>query len=207
MVNKVPIVDVSVSENDETITVKVTQRSRAYLRDIVEGETVKIGGIEFIVLSQGSWSSTTTVVTKEAMKEMSFNGDADWRDSDIREWCNGEFYEKLIETIGKDNFLDIDYYYPIGNSNDGSISENKQVEEKKDKVSIMSAHQYCSWRKHVPEHDKPFWLSTRATFNQKSDSYNNVMYVETDGTVKEKDCAETALVYPILQFKSSTVVD
>ena len=102
--NNIPNVDVTLNKSaDGSVSILLTEKKVLTLGDIKCGEITKMGGREFYVLGHGA--ETTAVLVKDSVKRMSFGGNGDWRKSDVRSYCNGDFYKELAAAIGAENIV------------------------------------------------------------------------------------------------------
>ena len=102
------------------------------LSELNAGETFKDGnGIEYIVCQQFE-NGTAAVVRKGLFDHRLYFGDTnDWRDSNIREYLNKEYFKELAAQFGEDNIVEFtrDLISLDGYDDYGKC---------RDKVSIMS---------------------------------------------------------------------
>lgn len=77
------------------------------LSELNAGETFKDGnGIEYIVCQQFE-NGTAAVVRKGLFDHRLYFGDTnDWRDSNIREYLNKEYFKELAAQFGEDNIVE-----------------------------------------------------------------------------------------------------
>lgn len=78
--------------------------------------------------------------------------DNNWRTSELRNYLNKEFLEKIEEEIGKGNVL----FERNLLSLDGQTEYGTCV----DKVSLLTVDEYRKYRKYIPNASKEWWLIT-----------------------------------------------
>ena len=129
------------------------------------GYTVIIGKREYIVLEKGN--GTVGLITKEPTKIMPFGKSSDYAKSDVRAYCNGEFYEELCREVGP--------YYVIPHTVDcTAYDRSTNGPYLHDNVSILTFNR-CGYfvdvqllpNMRVP----PFWTATRYTATNKNKDY------------------------------------
>lgn len=85
-------------------------------------------------------------------KKFDFN-DNNWKTSDLRNYLNKEFLEKIEEEIGKGNVLEFE-------RNLFSLDGQTEYGACIDKVSLLTIDEYRKYRKYIPNADKWWWLIT-----------------------------------------------
>ena len=113
------------------------------LSDLKAGDVFKDNNnVEYIVCEQFD-NGTTAVIRKDLLdKKIKFGDTNDWRDSNIREYLNGEYLKELEEQFEKENVIEFERYLT---SLDGYDDYGKC----QDKVSIMSSLDYMKYHKHI----------------------------------------------------------
>ena len=102
--NNIPGVKVSVNQNaDGSFAILLAEMAGKTLGSVKPGDTVTIGEREYIVLGHGE--ETTAIIAKKPTKSMAFGKDGDYTKSDVRTYCNGEFYKELCKAVGKHNII------------------------------------------------------------------------------------------------------
>lgn len=127
------------------------------LSELNAGETFKDGnGIEYIVCQQFE-NGTAAVVRKGLFDHRLYFGDTnDWRDSNIREYLNKEYFKELAAQFGEDNIVEFtrDLISLDGYDDYGKC---------RDKVSIMSLLDYMKYHKDIGDCENIYYLLTPAT--------------------------------------------
>jgi len=102
VINNIPNVKVTVNKSDDgSFAILLAEDKQPTLGEAKPGSVVKIGNREYIVL--GHAEETTAVITKDFTKEMEFGQTGDYLTSDVRKYCNGEFYNELVAAVGAEN--------------------------------------------------------------------------------------------------------
>ena len=166
------------------------------LGGVKPGDTVTIGKREYIVLGHGE--ETTAIIAKNPTKSMAFGKDGDYTKSDVRTYCNGEFYKELYKAVGKHNIIPHTVNLV---ADDGS---NKGVTVK-DNVSILTNDLYRRYREFIPAIGSSCWTATRVTTLDK-DYARCVCIVDSSGIFIWDDCDCSLGVRPYCILNSSVLV-
>lgn len=193
VINNIPNINVTVNKSEDGSFAILVAEKKKTLGDVVPGEVVKIGNREYIVLGHGK--ETTSVITKEIVKNFPFGKIADWVQSNVRSYCNGDFYNELANIVGKKNIIQ---HTVSLIADDGTRKENYH----KDNVSILTTEQYRRYRKFLPAYGNWWWTATRA--NADNDSYSrSVCCVNSDGVLCWNGCGLSSGVRPFCILNSS----
>lgn len=196
--NNVQNVKVAVNEDqDGNISIVLTEEKRLTLGDVERGKVVKIGNREFYVLGHGE--ETTAVLAKDAVKSMEFGGDGDWRDSDVRKFCNDEFYKELADAVGAENI----FKHTVKLVADDGTGKGLVC---KDDVSILTTELYRRYREYLPAMDSSWWTATRVTHDKDTGYARDVCYVRSSGILDWRDCGYCLGVRPFCILNSSILV-
>lgn len=188
-----PGVNVAVDATvDNVVTITVDAYTKI-LGDVAPGETVKIGEHEYTVLEHTD--AGTAVVTRDNVKTMVFGSNGDYRNSNVRAFCNSEFYEALAKVVGKRNIVKhtVDLMADNGTWPDVSCD---------DFVSILTADRYRHYRRFLPPTGKSFWTATRVDADNP-DYARLVRYVSSNGVLRWHDCLSDFGVRPFCILNSS----
>ena len=168
------------------------------LAEVVEGETVKVGRYEFIVLEQSG--DTTAVILKDPLyEEKEFGKNNNYDGSDVDKLCI-EFGKEIEIIVGKENLVEhkLDLTADDGLKCYGSI---------KRKMSLITAQMY---RKYVYTLDKYpvklwWWLAT-AYSTKKHDDTTWVKCVSPNGRIDDYGYGSNSAVRPFCILKSNIFV-
>lgn len=196
--NNVQNVKVTVNEGqDGSISIVLSEENRLRLGDVERGKIIKLGSREFYVLGHGK--DTTAVVTKDSAKYMEFNGDGDWRDSDVRKFCNGAFYEELSMEIGAENIV----RHTVNLMADDGTGKGLVCQ---DNISVLTTDLYRRYREYLPAMDRSWWTATRATHDKDTGYARFVCCVSSSGVLSWSDCGCCDDVRPFCILNSSILV-
>ena len=173
VVNNVPDIQVNVDKGEKDSLVINITKLNGTLGDVKCGQTVKIGKRKYIVLSHKD--GHTAVITEEFAKKMEFGKDGYYPTSDVRKYCNGEFYKELCEAVGKENIIK----HPVYLGADDGTGKDEMCD---DFVSILTTEQYREFREYLPAYGDWWWTATRVTYTDK-DYAHSVCGVSSRGVL------------------------
>ena len=195
--NNVPDLKVSINQNaDGSFAIMLTKTAGKTLGSVKPGDTVTIGEREYIVLGQGE--GTTAIITKNPAKSMAFGKDGDYTKSDVRAYCNSEFYNELCKAVGKYNIIPhaVDLVADDGSNKGAGVTDN---------VSILTCDLYRRYREFLPAIGSSCWTATRVTTLDK-DYARYVCIVYSNGILFWYDCDFSFGVRPFCILNSSVLV-
>ena len=166
------------------------------LADFPCGSVVKIGDLSFVVLEQ--CGEETAVITKDFVRSMPFGNGGDWRTSDIRAFCNGDFYQEISKAVGKENIYD----HMVNLSADDGTGKDEFC---RDYVSLLTTEEYRRYREFLPAYGKWWWLATRVSYDVK-DYGRYVCNVGSCGILNWDGCDYSVGVRPFCILNSSILV-
>ena len=196
--NNIPNVDVTLNKSaDGSVSILLTEKKVLTLGDIKCGEITKLGGREFYVLGHGA--ETTAVLVKDSVKRISFGGNGDWRKSDVRSYCNGDFYKELAAAIGAENIVQHTVKLVADDGTGKGISC-------KDNISILTTELYRRYRECLPAMDESWWTATRVTHDENTGYARGVCCGSSSGVLFWDDCGYGDDVRPFCILNSSILV-
>ena len=163
--------------------------------EIKPGEVFRFGGKNWIRLEEAG-----LCIMQDILEERVFDKDCnDWRESELREYLNNEFYETLLENGAdeKDSLLiETDL-----TADDGL----KDYGTSKDLVSLMTADLYRKNRHLLKPIDSSWWL---ATPHSCLESYSYAMRYVRSSSVLDSHSAYLGSggVRPLCNLKLETLV-
>lgn len=195
--NNVPNVKVSVNQNaDGSFSILLAQVESKTIGSVKPGDTVTIGDREYIVLRHGE--ETTAIIAKKPTKTMVFGKDGNYAKSDVRAYCNGEFYEELCKVVGEYNVLP----HTVNLVSDDGSNKGASVT---DFVSIPTCDLYRRYREFLPAIDSTSWTATRVTALVKNCAHG-VCAITLGGILDKFDCGYPLGVRPYCVLNSSVLV-
>ena len=118
-----------------------------------------------------------------------------WESSDLRNYLNADFYNKLVNKIGEDNIVSFERDLL---SLDGQTEYGKC----KDKVSLINVDEYRKYRSLIPNADYCWWTIT-ADSTKRNDDETWVRVVSPSGGIDCGNCFSGRGVRPFCIFSSS----
>lgn len=115
------------------------------------GDTFELAGLQWKILDiteQGY-----KCLAERLPNNMQFGSNNDWKDSKIRSYLNGEFYEKLSAEIGEENIIPFE-------RNLLSLDGQTEYGTCEDKVSLLNVDEYRQYRPLIPNADYWWWTVT-----------------------------------------------
>lgn len=195
--NSVPNIKVDISKNEDgSFAILIAEDKRPTLGEAKPGSVVKIGNREYIVL--GHAEETTAVITKDFTKEMAFGQSGDYLTSDVRKYCNGEFYNELVAAVGAENIVK----HTVKLVADDGTGKGKTC---CDNVSIITTENYRRYREFLKAYGDWWWTATRVTYDDE-DYARRVCCVHSCGVLNWNDCGCCYGVRPFCILNSSVLV-
>ena len=169
------------------------------LSDVVPGETIKVGDLEFIVLEHHE--ETTSIILKDFWKTSQFDSSCNnYSKSEIRKDLNTDFYKELSDCVGKDNIVK----HTVDLTADDGRTDYKECE---DNISLLTCNMYRKYV-YILEHHNPqnwWWLAT--PYSTESNGYTTtVCCVDDGGTLSSSSCGGFDGVRPFCILKSNIFV-
>lgn len=156
-------------------------------------EKIEIGGINFTIIQTAeSW---VKCIASECIGELAFDtkNRNNFATSDIREFLNGEFLQKLIESGAPEEMFE---YFNIDLTADDGL---KDYGGDRVRVGLITCDEYRLLRGNIPELPDTWWWT--ATPDSPKNSF--VRYVNSDGTLNNNvACFGYSGVRPLCVLKS-----
>lgn len=165
------------------------------LKDITPGEVFTYADYELIKLEEEG-----LCLMKDILEERAFDKDFnDWRNSELREYLNNDFYENLIKNgADEKDFLMIETDLT---ADDGL----KDYGISKDIISLMTADLYRRNRHFLKPLESWWWLAT--PYSCLAPYSHNVRYVHSSGSLYNGNAYGVSYgVRPLCNLKSETLV-
>lgn len=159
------------------------------------GDTFELLGIEWKILD--IVDGTYKCLAEKLENRMVFDSNSNnWATSDLREYLNGDFYQKLIEVVGADNvvLMERDLLSLDGQTEYGKCEDN---------VSLLTFDEYRKYRALIPNTgDYYWWLLTPDSTPCNGDS-TWVRVVSSSGIIDDFNYYGRSGVRPFVSFSSS----
>jgi len=197
VVNNIPNVKVACDKSDDdSYIITLTEDKRFCLGEAELGSIVRIGNREYIVLDHSK--DTTAVITKDFTKKMEFGKSGSYLTSDIRKYCNGEFYNELVAAVGVENIVK----HTVKLVADDGTGKGKTCS---DNISIIATENYRRYREFLKVYGDWWWTATRVTYDDE-DYARDVCCVNSDGILNWFGCDCCSGVRPFCILNSSIFV-
>lgn len=191
--------EIAVNKSEDGIiilTIDDAKKNEKLLGDVKPGEIVKLGEREYIVL--GHDAETTVVITNDTVKDMDFGKTGDYLTSNVRKYCNGEFYNELVAAVGAENIVK----HTVKLVADDGTGKGKTC---CDNVSIITTENYRRYREFLKADREEWWTATSVAFDEGY--LCGVRCVNHDGVLYGENCGFRRGVRPFCILKSSVVVE
>ena len=196
IVNNIPNLKFSINDDGvNTIITVVTEEDGCTLGEVPCGKVCKIGSREFLALGHGK--DTTAVITNSTVGSATFGESGDYAKSNVRKYCNGEFYNRLAEEVGRKNI----FTHTVSLKADDGTGKDKFV---KDKISVLTTDNYRKYREYLKPSDKSYWTATRMSWEKEGDC--DVCYINSNGLVYSEYCFSSSSIRPFCILNSSILV-
>ena len=170
----------------------------AELSSFSEGDTVKIGGHEMVILEQTG--DSTALIRKELLPDMQFGQSNHYDGSCVDEACN-EFAGEIAAAVGEDNMLP----FSVDLTTDDGLKDYGHIERR---AALLTAEQYRRYVEVLDQHkpDAWWWLAT-ANSTKKHENDRWVKCVAPSGYISGGNCDDNGGgVRPFCILKSNIFV-
>lgn len=198
VINNVPNIEATLNQlSDGSIILELKEKKQKTLGQVNPGDVVKLGEREYIVL--GHDINTTTVITKDYTTTMAFGDNNDYRTSEVREYCNTEFYNELVQVVGAKNI----FKHHINLMADDGTNKNIVCG---DIVSILTTELYRRYRQYLPVDSGDWWWTATPVSSTVKDYISHVCCVSASGMIEWENCDDSYNIRPFCVLSSSVLV-
>ena len=180
-------------EELEKIVKKMQTKNLKSKKDLAVGDTFELIGLKWKILDIAEQGYKC--IAEKLPENKKFGNNNDWKKSSIREYLNGEFYEKLVEEIGEDNIIPFE-------RNLLSLDGQTEYGTCEDKVSIVSLDEYRQYRALLPNEEYYWWTltpdTTKCNWNESW-----IRVVCPSGSIYDFDYNDYNGVRPVCIFSSA----
>ena len=162
------------------------------------GDTFDIAGITWKILditAEGYMCLADKLTDKMTFDKKS----NDWVKSQLREYLNTEFIEKIADEIGEENIIPF-------NRNLISLDGQTEYGECEDKVSLLTVDEYRKYRSIIPNTDDYWWWLVTPWSTPCNDYETSVTVVAPAGVIFSNLCDDYNGVRPVCILKSNIFV-
>ena len=159
------------------------------------GDTFEIAGLMWKILDITDYGYKC--LAEKLGERTVFDPDCnDWRESDLREYLNGDFLKKLESVIGADNIIPFERDLL-------SLDGQTEYGTCEDKVSLLTVDEYRQYRKLIPNTNDYWWWLITPWSTPCNDIERSVTVVSSSGYFLSGHCRRNLGVRPFCIFSSS----
>lgn len=179
---------------NEIAVLKATSNSINLLEGLGIGDTFELVDTTWKILDI---TSAGYICLADSIEDMKFDSDSNnWENSDLRDYLNEGFLEKIAAEIGLENIVPFER---------DLLSLDGQTEYGKceDKVSLLTVDEYRKYRNLIPN-TKDYWWWLVSPWSTPCNDYKRaVAVVSSAGYISCDDCISRYGVRPVCIFSSS----
>ena len=159
------------------------------------GDTFELAGLTWRILD--ITDAGYKCLADKLVERTVFDSDCnDWRESDLREYLNGDFLKELESVIGADNIIPFERdLLSLDGQTEYGICE--------DKVSLLTVDEYRQYRKLIPNTNDYWWWLISPWSTPCNNIERSVAVVSSSGFIYGFDCNYDYGVRPFCIFSSS----
>lgn len=179
---------------NEIAVLKATSNSINLLEGLGIGDTFELVDTTWKILDI---TSAGYICLADSIEDMKFDSDSNnWENSDLRDYLNEGFLEKIAAEIGLENIVPFER---------DLLSLDGQTEYGKceDKVSLLTVDEYRKYRNLIPN-TKDYWWWLVSPWSTPCNDYKRaVAVVSSAGDIRRNICDGNFGVRPVCIFSSS----
>lgn len=179
---------------NEIAVLKATSNSINLLEGLGIGDTFELVDTTWKILDI---TSAGYICLADSIEDMKFDSDSNnWENSDLRDYLNEGFLEKIAAEIGLENIVPFER---------DLLSLDGQTEYGKceDKVSLLTVDEYRKYRNLIPN-TKDYWWWLVSPWSTPCNDYKRaVAVVSSAGNFGNGSCNVNYVVRPVCIFSSS----
>lgn len=175
------------------LLIEIENENKKKAQKIARGNIVTVAGDEWLILK--AEDQKVYCLHKNLMNEKKFDSNCnDWKESNLREFLNYDFYNRLRDGVGKENILPI-------TTNLLSLDGQTEYGQCEDYVSLLTVDLYRENRDIIPNTGEWWWLAT--PWSTKCNGYETaVCVVSPRGIILNDSCDDDLAVRPFCIFDS-----
>lgn len=179
---------------NEIAVLKATSKSINLLEGLGIGDTFKLVDTTWKILDI---TSAGYICLADSIEERQFDSDSsNWKNSNLRDYLNGEFFEKMVAEIGLENIIPFE-------RNLLSLDGQTEYDRCEDKVSLLTVDEYRKYRSLIPNTEDYWWWLVSPWSTPCNDYKRTVAVVSSAGNFGNYDCCGSIGVRPVCIFSSS----
>lgn len=179
---------------NEIAVLKATSKSINLLEGLGIGDTFKLVDTTWKILDI---TSAGYICLADSIEERQFDSDSNnWKNSNLRDYLNEEFLEKIAAEIGLENIVPFER---------DLLSLDGQTEYGKceDKFSLLTVDEYRKYRSLIPNTKDYWWWLISPWSTPCNDYKRTVAVVSSAGNIRSNGCNFGSGVRPVCIFSSS----
>ena len=179
---------------NEIAVLKATSKSINLPEGLGIGDTFELADTTWKILDI---TGAGYICLADNIEERQFDSDSsNWENSNLRDYLNEEFLEKIAAEIGLENIVPFER---------DLLSLDGQTEYGKceDKVSLLTVDEYRKYRSLIPNTKDYWWWLVSPWSTPCNDYYMSVAVVSSAGDIGGGDCYGVVGVRPVCIFSSS----
>jgi hypothetical protein len=173
---------------------KATSKTANFLEGLGIGDTFELADTTWKILDI---TGAGYICLADSIEERQFDSDSsNWENSNLRDYLNEEFLEKIAAEIGLENIVPFER---------DLLSLDGQTEYGKceDKVSLLTVDEYRKYRNLIPN-TKDYWWWLVSPWSTPCNNYERaVAVVSSAGYLYDYNCYNDNGVRPVCIFSSS----
>lgn len=178
---------------NEVAVLKAVEKTRKIPAGLSAGDTFKLAGLTWTILD--ITDKGYMCLADRLEDSMKFDSESNnWVGSQLREYLNTEFIEKITNEIGEENIIAF-------NRNLLSLDGQDEYGNCEDTVSLLTVDNYRKYRSFIPNTDDWWWLATPWSTKRNSYEYS-VAVVSPSGDFDYDGCSRNYGVRPFCIFSS-----
>lgn len=179
---------------NEIAMLKATSKTANFLEGLGIGDTFELADTTWKILDI---TSAGYICLADSIEDMKFDSDSNnWENSDLRDYLNEGFLEKIAAEIGLENIVPFER---------DLLSLDGQTEYGKceDKVSLLTIDEYRKYRSLIPNTEDYWWWLASPWSTPCNDYKRTVTVVSSAGGIIDGSCGKHNGVRPVCIFSSS----
>lgn len=179
---------------NEIAVLKATSKTANFLEGLGIGDTFELVDTTWKILDI---TSAGYICLADSIEERQFDSDSsNWENSNLRDYLNEEFLEKIAAEIGLENIVPFE-------RNLLSLDGQTEYGKCEDKVSLLTVDEYRKYRSLIPNTKDYWWWLVSPWSTPCNDYKRTVAVVSSAGFIINYDCNCNDGVRPVCIFSSS----
>lgn len=175
----------------------VKTKEKKHFAGLKVGETFELAGLNWKILdiTDEGYMCLADKLTDKMMFDETSN---DWVQSQLREYLNTEFVEKIADEIGEENIVSFKRDLL-------SLDGQTEYGECEDKVSLLTIDEYRKYRSLIPNTGEYWWWLVTPWSTACNEFSTVATVVFASGGIDAYSCCDECNVNPVCIFSSSIV--